>query len=109
MSKKTKIILVIVSAIMMSLVIGFCCLKFIPVKAEEYWLRYIYIEYENNNLTVVARTYNYYDVKEYKKSISECNEFEKYILYTNSTDGVKIKVSSYRLGADSWELVKGVE
>ena len=107
MSKKVKIIAIVLSLIVLSAVITFCCLKFIPIKAEEYWLKYIYIEYENNNLTVVVRTYNYDDVQEYKKSISECNEFEKYILYTKSTNGVKIKVSSYRLGADSWELVKG--
>ena len=107
MSKKTKIILIVLSLIVLSVVITFSCLKFIPIKTEEYWLKGIYIEYNGNNLIVVVRRYNENNSVYHKKSISECNEFEKYILYTNNTDGVKIKVSSYRLGADSWELIVG--
>ena len=108
-SKKTKIIAIVLSLIVLSAVIMFCYLKFIPIKAEEYWLKGIYADYKNNNLEVVVRRYGENNFVYYRKNISECNEFEKYILYTNSTDGIKIKVSSYRLGADSWELVMGVE
>lgn len=109
MSKKVKIIAIVLSLIVLSAVITLCCLKFIPVKAEEYWLQGIYADYKDNKLEVVVRRYGENNFVYYRKGIQECNEFEKYILYTKSTDGVKIKVSSYRLGADTWELVKGVE
>lgn len=108
MSKKTKIIAIVLSVIVLSLVITFSCLKFIPVRTQEYYLKGVYAEYKDNKLEMVVRRYGENNYVYYKKSISECNEFEKYILYTKSTDGVKIKVSSYRIGADSWELVKGV-